>query len=362
MNSRSKSSQKGKGKRNDQKGKQAKQTKNSESAYLYESEKIRNEKNRAGDISDDSDNEVKEDESIDDDGSDVGWDSDDELAYGHIFTKNKSKNGSKTAKDDVDDEDESDQEEPRQNEVLLSDLFTTNKTTAKAFKQSKSEDDLEGEMEVDDNDNDDDEGSEHSDDDSNDDDDDDEEEEEEDEEEDVDDDDDVDDEAHHRLMKAIDEFARPEDGISQSKKKNIANRASQAAAESIYAQAGNQEAVSMDDLLGALGNSKSLNNVKKQLKDVGETSFVPAYVEKVTSERVERSLTYENTALDMTKWQEIVTTNRNSRTLDLAQDKRQVPNYRNLVQKFTPTTDMEREVQMVLVQTGIFILWRASRT
>ena len=43
---------------------------------------------------------------------------------------------------------------------------------------------------------------------------------------------------------------------------------------------------------------------------------------------------------------------RHARTLDLAQDKRQVLNYKDLVKKFKPTTDMEREVQMILVKTG----------
>ena len=332
--------------------------------YQYENDKIRNEKNRAGDVSDDSDGELKgEDESIDDDGSEVGWDSDDELAYGHLF-RNKKNNKSSSSSFAQDSDPESDQEEAFEGEILLSDLFTSNKTAAATadskanprkrteseniIKDSDSEydvdnddvaNDFQDEIEInleEESDEDDDEDQSDSDE-SNDDD------------EEKDDDEEEEEEAHNRLINAIDKFSKSRETESGSKRKKISNQLAQ---ESVFSTIADDEAVSMDALLGALGEVKGLNIVKKQLIDLEKGTSVPSYVEKVVAERLERSLAYDGTSEEMGKWQETVITNRHARTLDLAQDKRQVVNYKDLVKKFTPTTDMEREVQMILVKTG----------
>ena len=313
--------------------------------YQYENDKIRNEKNRAGDVSDDSDGEFKgDDESIDDDGSEVGWDSDDEMAYGSLLSKKSGKSSNSVQSDDS----ESDQEEPFEGEVLLSDLFSSKpKSAASDPKKSSSSkttsednDDYDYDNDDDENDDDDSEGEE---------DDEDEDEEGEDKDEDDEDESDDDNDAHNRLISAIDQFSKVADNQPEAKRKKISNQSAQ---ESAFSSTADDGAVSMDALLGALGDSKGLSVVKKQLVDLEKGSVVPAYVEKVVAERIERTLAYEGTSLEMGKWQETVTSNRNIRTLDLAQDKRQLPNYKDLVKKFVPRTDMEREVQMILVQTG----------
>ena len=346
------------------KPKHSKSSKKDADVYQYENDKIRNEKNRAGDFSDESDGELQgEDESIDDDGSEVGWDSDDELAYGHLFKSKKNNKSSSSSAQDSDPE--SDQEEAFEGEVLLSDLFSSNKTSA-AIIDSKAKptkhngtEKTEYNDEIDENN--------ESEDDEDDDDDDDDEEEDEDEDEDNSEDDDVpneiendddddvqdssddDEEAHNRLINAIDNFSKVKESESGSKRKKISN---QSAKESVFSSVADDEAVSMDALLGALGEVKGLNIVKKQLIDLEKGTSVPSYVEKVVAERIERSLAYDGTSQEMGKWQETVITNRHARTLDLAQDKRQVLNFKDLVKKFKPTTDMEREVQMILIQTG----------
>jgi len=65
---------------------------------------------------------------------------------------------------------------------------------------------------------------------------------------------------------------------------------------------------------------------------------------------VERIGTYNNSKEDMNKWQETVNENRHARVLDLAQDRRQLASYKSLVNRFEPTTDMEKEIQMVLIK------------
>ena len=46
-----------------------------------------------------------------------------------------------------------------------------------------------------------------------------------------------------------------------------------------------------------------------------------------------------------------VTENRHVKTLDLAQDKRQLPSYKSMVKNFEPTTALEKEINMVLIKT-----------
>ena len=332
--------------------------------YQYEKQKIRNEKNRAGDIADDSDGEFKgEDESIDDDASEVGWDSDDEMAYGHMFKGKKSALSSSGAQSD---DSESDQEEACEGEVLLSDMFSSNKKITQhpdnktSSSSARVEDSKKPSEDSNDDDSQSDEDAENEDDD--DDDDDEDEDDEDNEEEDLDSDersdensdtensdDDENDDAHNRLMNAIDKFSKTHDSEPAAKKKKISNQSAQ---ESVFSSVADDGAVSMDALLGALGEVKGINVVKKQLVDLEKGTSVPSYVEKVIAERIERTLAYDGAAVDMSKWQETVSTNRHVRTLDLAQDKRILPNYKDLVKKFVPRTDMEREVQMILVKTG----------
>ena len=321
------------------KSKSASSSKKDGDVYQYEGSKIRNEKDRAGDISDDSDGGFKgEDESIDDDASEVGWDSDDEMVYGHMFKNKKSAKSSSSAQSD---DSESDQEEAFEGEVLLSDMFSVKKTTTSSS-SNDVEDDDEDEGGDDDNE---DEAESHSEDFNSDDDD----EGDDDNEEEPSDEDDDDNEAHDKLINAIDKFSKVHESEPEAKRKKISNQSAQ---ESVFSSIADDGAVSMEALLGALGESKGLNVAKKQLMDLDKGTSVPAYVEKVIAERIERSLAYDGTSLEMTKWQDTVSTNRNIRTLDLAQDKRIVPNYKNLVSKFLPRTDMEREVQMILVKTG----------
>lgn len=75
-------------------------------------------------------------------------------------------------------------------------------------------------------------------------------------------------------------------------------------------------------------------------------------MEKVVADRIERKLTYADTSKDMAKWQEIVTENRNTKTLDFDKHKRDKPSYRGLVKSFEPTSELEKDINMVLLQQG----------
>ncbi len=341
--------------------------------------KVRNMKRRVyGDDDDgamDSDSEddgqhpkfrkAKDDESIDEDGSDIGWDSEDELMYGKIL-EHRNVGGDDKKEDNEDDI--SDQEEPEEGEMLLSDILSGGKKSSSSLSSAKKRKaEVKSESEEEDEEEDEEE----------------EEEEEEDEfeydyedkldeteqgedpdeeegseddyeaDEGEEDDEDGDlDAVHDRLISAIDQFAtkrsdRVDKGKKISKLQQIGENQFSSAAESW----GSDE-LTMDALLGALDGEQSLSVVKQRLGDLEKGMGAPVYVEKVHADRAERIVAYENSSKDMEKWKDTVTANRQAKTLDIANDQRVLPNYKNLVRQFKPETLMEKEIQMVLVKSG----------
>lgn len=149
---------------------------------------------------------------------------------------------------------------------------------------------------------------------------------------------------HDRLLAAIDQFTKqPISTNGKSKKNKFVNDINMNEADN---------SLSLDALIGALSDSKDLRTVKKNLDDFEKSFSAPKNVEKVISQRVERTLQYGNVQKDMGKWQETVTANRHVKTLDLAKDKRQLPSHKSLVHKFEPETEMEKEIHMILLKSG----------
>eukprot|EP01032_Pedospumella_encystans_P020791 gene20791-23615_t len=307
---------------------------------MEDNAKIRNHTNRAGDA--DTANEYEhvkkgDDESIDDDGSEVGWDSEDEQVF-HSTSVYQKKKGSKRSEPESDDEDY-DEDMEQEGGILLSDiLFKNIEAKAKGIV-------LPNDQDSDDDDDDDEEDDE-------------EEDEEDDDNEDGSDDasgsegsDDDIDEVHTRLLDAIDRFSKPQSSSSAeaSSKKRSSN---QNAAESAYSSVLNNGDVSMNALLGALDDTRGLGVVKKHLADLEKGLAAPVHVEKVVADRMERTQVYAGSKEEMNKWQGTVVANRHVGTLDLAKDKRQVRSFKSMLNRFEPTTDMEKEIQMVLVKHG----------
>ena len=341
--------------------------------------RIRNHTNRAGEADDDNKYEsVKkvDDESIDDDGSDVGWNSDDELAFlssTKFFKKNKAnknkkgkgKNKKEVPESEEEDENEYDEEEGlAQGGMLLSDMLFKNISAANSSSSSSSkpvaqdsdeEDDSEEEEEEDGEEGSDENESDEEEDDEEDGSDEGSEESNSDEESDVEDEEELEN-VHSRLLDAIDRFAKPSSSSqSAATHHKILN---QGATESVYSSVLNNNNnkssgdVSLNALLGALDDTRGLGVVKKHLADLEKGLAAPVHLEKVTADRMERSHIYAAQQEDMQKWQGTVVANRHVGTLDLAGDKRQSRSFKSMVNRFVPTTDMEKEIQMVLVQHG----------
>jgi U3 small nucleolar RNA-associated protein 14 len=276
-----------------------------------------------------------DDESIADSGSEVGWNSGDETA----FNMNKDDGGS----DDEEDEDYYDEDDDLQDgEVLLSDLLAGNSKFS-SFPSSSSAKKTIDTSEYFDNEEEDEESEEEDDDDDG-------EEESSGEEDSADDESDEDN--HDGLLAMIDKYSK-----GAGKKKTVDNGTivSQSAKESEFSSmmgAKGQNAVSMEELLGALeggAGGGDMAGMKQTLTGLTQSKGPPKHVNKVVADRVERSLSYKDKSEDMKKWHDTVTDNKNARTLDLAQDRRQLPSYRNLIKTFEASNDMEKEVQMILL-------------
>lgn len=269
----------------------------------------------------DNENEVvaaDDDESLS--GSEVGWNSDDELAY-NIGPKGKSgkgKGGKQLTVDSDDEEDEEDEEEDDEDAIDLSEML--NKKQRNGNKKDEKEDYEEEDEESAD-----------------------------DESEEEEEDDDELEETHQRLLKAIDHFASTGDETAPTKSSGTDI---QQLPESAYLSTqSDANTVSMNALLSALdgSNSQGLSAVKKTLSELEKNIVAPKFVEKVVSDRTERKIAYEGTTKEMDKWQDHVATFRQAKTLDIAQDTRKSNNYKSLVKKYIPSNSMEEEIQMVLV-------------
>ena len=290
-----------------------------------------------GDMSDDSkDDRVQpdDDESIGSD--DVGWNSEDEVAFGSMVTKNKQVAGQQyNSSDEYSYDDEYDEEDDiADGGTLLSDLIQSSSVASHGTNATKHNA-RDGDDADDDNDEED------------------------------DDDGDVN---HDGLLSAIDRFSNT--GKSSAPARSRRDKImSQGVAESEFSTLTSADTqVSLDALLAALEDNTTatktrkknlsqpgLDLMKSRLTELHKTPDAPKQVNKVEQSRVERSLTYEKSNNEVsTKWQDIVATNKHVKSLDLAQDRRgdQMPSYKKLVQRFAPTTSMEQEVQMVLIGNG----------
>lgn len=167
----------------------------------------------------------------------------------------------------------------------------------------------------------------------------------------IDEDEDSEDDArHNKLVNAINRFSNVDEDAQRQKQ--LQQHYAKLAESSVVGMSGSSGGLGLNALFDHIGDAAGLSAMKTQLKDLDKTSAAPKYVEKVHAARVEREETYAATKEDISKWQETVIANRSVGTLDLAQDKRRPHKAKTLVNSFVPTTDFEKEIQMVMLQHG----------
>ena len=111
-------------------------------SYAYDEDEVSNKMRAFGEDFDDNDSDggvaVKDDESVSDDGSDIGWDTDDEIAFGTAVNKAKGKG----KEEEVPEDDESDSD--KEGGMLLSDMLKgTVSAPSKSVSSKNDEEDEE---------------------------------------------------------------------------------------------------------------------------------------------------------------------------------------------------------------------------
>eukprot|EP00978_Attheya_sp_CCMP212_P040547 scaffold222156_cov51-Attheya_sp.AAC.1 len=123
--------------------------------------------------------------------------------------------------------------------------------------------------------------------------------------------------------------------------------------------------LTLDALMKGISNTKGFGSVQKTLKDIAlpdsmdrngkktglKTTEAP--LARVISERISRKVNYQNQSEEIQLWTETVKQNREAETLDFRPKDRLHLNKDQLVGKFVPTTDFEKEVAKALADAGM---------
>merc|ERR1719330_1758618 len=84
----------------------------------------------------------------------------------------------------------------------------------------------------------------------------------------------------------------------------------------------------------------------------GKLSTTKTPVAKIISERAERKVHYQEQSKNVSGWTQVVKQNREAETLDFRPKDRIRINKADLVHKFEPTTDFEKEIAAALEEAG----------
>lgn len=115
------------------------------------------------------------------------------------------------------------------------------------------------------------------------------------------------------------------------------------------------QGISVEELMGSLHETAGFGALRKRMQQL-EKRGAPVHppLPKAMQEKVERKVGYEKTRDEITKWQPQVKMNREARTLFFNQKEEVVPSSTAaLAAKFTPTTDMEKEIASVLSESKL---------
>jgi len=141
--------------------------------------------------------------------------------------------------------------------------------------------------------------------------------------------------------------------LGNHKKREFSSSRTEPSTEiSEYTWSSSQDKVSLQDLVGVLDSScKSVKKVKKKLKKMeNKTKTLDKPLEKVHRERVERSVAYEETTKDISKWHGIVQKNREAEQLVFPLGSYKPPQLstKNIAVEFKPQSEMEKQISEVL--------------
>eukprot|EP00842_Homolaphlyctis_polyrhiza_P002731 jgi/Hompol1/3459/HPOL_003240-RA len=116
--------------------------------------------------------------------------------------------------------------------------------------------------------------------------------------------------------------------------------------------------IGLQQLVGAIKDDAGFGGLKRQLETLGKLSegqTVTAPLPARLQERLDREAAYEQAKSEVSKWTQIVKKNREADKLRFTSTAPKVAAFTSssLIDKFKPTTDLEKEIQAMLEQTGI---------
>lgn len=148
---------------------------------------------------------------------------------------------------------------------------------------------------------------------------------------------------HQKLLEAISSL-----GDKKRKKKMERTEASLQVSEFTVSSEGTDEKIQLSDLLGSIEpSSSSLNNLKKQLtkfEKASKTLDLP--LNKQQSEKIQRTLAYEKTTKEITKWDRVVLQNRKAEqlTFPLNKEPLTVKPMEEMIAGWKARTPLEQEI------------------
>jgi len=171
-------------------------------------------------------------------------------------------------------------------------------------------------------------------------------------------DDDEDDEVPLHLLKTLDAI----DGLHGSKPaekraQDMIDRANMKVQEEGAFNAISEEGkLSLSDMINSLGDSqKDIGLLKRNLERLESAAQIKTPAAKVVEERTERKVAYEKAREDAGEWLPIVEENRKAASLSfpLNEAPRIHSSTTNIVSGFKPKTELEREIEAVLKESGL---------
>ena len=118
--------------------------------------------------------------------------------------------------------------------------------------------------------------------------------------------------------------------------------------------------LTLDQLMNGITGTKGFGTVQKTMKDMvpdvydeeKRLSTTKAPVAKVVSDRAQRKIAYQENVEEVSQWTSVTKQNREAETLDFRPKERIKITKDELVGKFEPTTDFEKEVAAALEEAG----------
>ena len=110
--------------------------------------------------------------------------------------------------------------------------------------------------------------------------------------------------------------------------------------------------LTLDSLMEGLKDTKGFRDMQKTLTKVAQGKSTSAPLARVISDRAKRKVHYEEQTEQVSRWMDAVQENRQAESLDFRPKERLDVTKDDLVDKFEPTTDFEKELHAALQRAG----------